>query len=1168
MRSSVSVILSSPTPDPNMSRPDYMQTVYDHSAFLILVRQLGGELSTKHFNHYFDRISRIFVIKINDNVSTERTIYTRYVKEYPVGNNDWGDFQTHRRLLGLITIGKCKNQIEFNEICRIHESLKVKYQSTLYDSRCVVFGVNTIDTVHLTPPSNFKSIPLYYSSETEANLELESQISEFVSALFWILESKRLERAKEKIEKVPLLLAPFEKRDFVGLDMESRSNRKRCTGRLTKHLGDLSLQAGLIQEALTYYHSAIDILRSINDWLWIANSAEGLCAASALNLFPKVQTSPLHRNASLQERNTRQRFNSLTSGNESFGRSTKSMLSLPQNILFADEIYKSYKEAIVYYSQYQHAAVIEMEACFKAARIAVEHNSPLHAHSLLQNVIFISLTLNEDEKIQRLMTLSELYTSIGFRRKASFYRRLTATRYVSARNPETNWDQCYQLMLQSLPGHNLTLDPNDYAPGALIGWPRLQRQVLQDLVVSAKRFGNPGLATRHMTFLLQTMWHHMTPSERQESAYQLQALTGQCEGSPVPLVLDSGLIIPPANLLNIPQPLNFVVQNLKVFLRPHKLQITKEDYGPFLFTPLSFGSLERKNAKKPDRLEYQWVVDEICEVILEICNPLSFELEVTNILLLSNGAVFESIPLTVTLPSNCPNLSVVLTGVPKEPGELEIVGYSTHTLGVKSNCRLRYIPNIPQSVYTLEVIPALPTLQISNSLQSSENIDSPTSTVVLYAGESSECIVYFKNIGTLPIEMLEVIVESQLDPNQQRHVVQWSEKTLQDQLPLTSGATAELSLFLFGASNFLVQPSTNIQDVLSAKSSMLSGPSSVMSVSSSRHTTHERRNPMSMSTFSYRSTGGSSLNSYASQFKTLPENSARLVECHVKIRYSGGPGMAAGYCRVCSLTIYIEILNSLLITNWDVLPAETCSQFYLVLDVANMTNHEMEVKYTKSKVILIEEAGTCRIPVPVDRCPINATREMSVQNTESAVDTAEDVNKSCSVCIASQVDLHWILSGITKEGHASLNGLMIADDMLDLVRMSPIHWEVSLNSTMMKADSESKTQTVGEILQIGIWVHNTLAWPLANITLQLYFFQDYQNGVTNNHLESCLSIIGSTEVILPQILEFGSVYHECNAIFFNTGQFKLNIQCSSIEKHTWKLIPPIEVNVINDAKCN
>lgn len=41
MRSSVSVILSSPTPDPNMSRPDFDQTVHDHAAILIVVRHLG-----------------------------------------------------------------------------------------------------------------------------------------------------------------------------------------------------------------------------------------------------------------------------------------------------------------------------------------------------------------------------------------------------------------------------------------------------------------------------------------------------------------------------------------------------------------------------------------------------------------------------------------------------------------------------------------------------------------------------------------------------------------------------------------------------------------------------------------------------------------------------------------------------------------------------------------------------------------------------------------------------------------------------------------------------------------------------------------------------------------------------------------------------------------------
>lgn len=42
MRSAVSVILSSPAPDPNMSRPDYDQTIHDHAALLILVRHLGN----------------------------------------------------------------------------------------------------------------------------------------------------------------------------------------------------------------------------------------------------------------------------------------------------------------------------------------------------------------------------------------------------------------------------------------------------------------------------------------------------------------------------------------------------------------------------------------------------------------------------------------------------------------------------------------------------------------------------------------------------------------------------------------------------------------------------------------------------------------------------------------------------------------------------------------------------------------------------------------------------------------------------------------------------------------------------------------------------------------------------------------------------------------------
>jgi hypothetical protein len=146
------------------------------------------------------------------------------------------------------------------------------------------------------------------------------------------------------------------------------------------------------------------------------------------------------------------------------------------------------------------------------------------------------------------------------------------------------------------------------------GWPVLQIQLLQELVVAAKRMGHSALATRHMTFLLQTMWQHLSPTEQKELSIQLQvrsrrwvgttdctglfqALSSQCEGSPVPLVLDSGIVIPPANLTNIPLCHTYVLRNLQPHLQPRKIQVVKQDTGPFLFTPIHFGSLDRRSTQ-------------------------------------------------------------------------------------------------------------------------------------------------------------------------------------------------------------------------------------------------------------------------------------------------------------------------------------------------------------------------------------------------------------------------------------------------------------------------------------------------------------------------------------------------------------------------------------------
>ena len=54
-----------------------------------------------------------------------------------------------------------------------------------------------------------------------------------------------------------------------------------------------------------------------------------------------------------------------------------------------------------------------------------------------------------------------------------------------------------------------------------------------------------------------------------------------------------------------------------------------------------------------------------------------------------------------------------------------------------------------------------------------------------------------------------------------------------------------------------------------------------------------------------------------------PLHASNITEGQLKIKYSGDAGLIAGYCRVSSVFITIEMLPSVQITSWDVLPAET-----------------------------------------------------------------------------------------------------------------------------------------------------------------------------------------------------------------------------------------------------
>ena len=58
-------------------------------------------------------------------MSNRRSVEVRFVRTYPVECNAWGEFQHHRALLGLVSVGSYRTVQEHRELGRLHDTLKV-----------------------------------------------------------------------------------------------------------------------------------------------------------------------------------------------------------------------------------------------------------------------------------------------------------------------------------------------------------------------------------------------------------------------------------------------------------------------------------------------------------------------------------------------------------------------------------------------------------------------------------------------------------------------------------------------------------------------------------------------------------------------------------------------------------------------------------------------------------------------------------------------------------------------------------------------------------------------------------------------------------------------------------------------------------------------------------
>ncbi|XP_058524430.1 trafficking protein particle complex subunit 9 isoform X2 [Ochotona princeps] len=1134
-----------------MSIPDYMQCAEDHQTLLVVVQPVGI-VSEENFFRIYRRISSVSQVSVRD---SQRVLYIRYRHHYPPENNEWGDFQTHRKVVGLITVTDCLAAKDWPQTFEKFHVQKELYGATLYDSRLFVFGLQGEAVEQPRPDVAF--YPSYEACEG-----VEKHTEDFIESLFIVLESKRLDRATDKSgDKIPLLCVPFEKKDFVGLDTDSRHYKKRCQGRMRKHVGDLCLQAGMLQDSLVHYHMAVELLRSVNDFLWLGAALEGLCSASVISHYPggtggKSGARRLPSSSLSAEAANRHRPGALTTNGINADTSTE--IGRAKNCLSPEDIIDRYKEAISYYSKYKNAGVIELEACVKAVRVLAIQKRSMEASEFLQNAVYINLRqLSEEEKIQRYSILSELYELIGFHRKSAFFKRVAAMQCVAPSITEPGWRACYKLLLETLPGYSLSLDPNDFNRGTHRGWAAVQMRLLHELVYASRRMGNPALSVRHLSFLLQTMLDFLSDQEKKDVTQSLENYTAKCPGTMEPITLPDGLTLPPVPFTKLPIVRRVKLLNLPASLRPQKMKSllgqNVSARSPFIYSPII---AHNRGEERGNKIDFQWVQGDVCEVQLMVYNPMPFELRVENMGLLTSGVEFESLPAALSLPAESGLYPVTLVGVPRTTGTITVNGYHTTVFGVVSNCLLDHLPAIKTSGSTVEVIPALPRLQISTSLPRSAHALQPSSgdeistnvSVQLFNGESQQLVVTLENVGLEPLEKLEV--SSKLLPTKEKlygDFLSWKLEETLAQFPLQPGQAATFTVMVKVSLDFSCQESL-LQDLSDDGISVSGFPLS----SPFRQVVRPRAegkpaNPAE---------GGRS--GEPGQGKTL---AAILI-----FKYSGGPGHVEGYYRNLALGLHVQVEPSVFFTRVSTLPATSTRQCHLLLDVLNATEQELSVS-ARSDEELVLRAGECqRMAIQVEKFSFESVPESPGEKGQFAnpKQLAEERQEAQGLEISSKLDIRWAIPSLKRSGEASVEGVL-SQLVLEQLQLAPLQWDVLVDGQL--CDSEAAACQVGDPVRLEVRLTNRSPHSVGPFALTVVPFQDHQNGVRNYDLHSTVSFVGSSTFHLDAVQPSGQSACLGALLFLYTGDFFLHIRFQEDSKSkelpsSWFCLPSVHVRAM------
>eukprot|EP00795_Rhopilema_esculentum_P008579 gene8579-14587_t len=763
-----------------MIRYQFRPNLVDHSQIFVIVRpfynatdQDLGSVNEKLGCYQFAKTQ-------ND---SNRIIRFKFHKGFPREHMDWGKMQIHRRPVGLLGFARLSpdpslHSKDMDKIMHRFANIKLQYETVLFDSRCIV-----LCSEKPAGPSNQNFIFLEDSDDGQS-AEFAEFMHDFMSSLFVVLESKRIEKSNEKLEKMEMPIAPIEQEQAVN-DFDTRIMKRKVLGRNRKLLADFCLLSGMYQEALIQYAHSSENLRAVADHLWMGAAIEGLCAASLL--MTKVEVPSMDSKFTLQSSG-----NSSASQGDLNLEDDKSKVYVP---LTDDEIIAKYSEVLSCYRRFQ-TGHIEMEAHLKFIRLLLDMKKVLEGCQVIQCLLSLHLGYNDSERIDLCQVLASLFDQINLKRKAAFFRRRAAHHAFKQTNANIGMLRYANGALnKTASGYFLDLKTHARPKqGTQCGWSAIQLKLLLDMLHVSNRLGDTMNCVRLLCYILENYSGIILENRKADLINRLEDCSAKAEEQRATNKVDDIEMI-----RSLPIVRNFQPRPLANHLKPKKQQLEPEQGGPFIFSSLSFQAKKKKVIE-----EVLWVCGDVVEVGMTVDNPLPAEIKVKQMILVTEGIQFEAFPATLALPAESGSFPFMLLGIPHTPGNLIIKGYKVDVFGIENMVLL-------DEPITVKVAPSLPLMRLSSTLQTA-SFQNPTNTedehyqtlftsLSSYRGHSTPTTVTIENIGKIPIRSISTKIKKATEK-----VPSFDENALQSIVPLEAGQSAELHIQLMSEEAWKIQP--------------------------------------------------------------------------------------------------------------------------------------------------------------------------------------------------------------------------------------------------------------------------------------------------------------------------------------------------------------------------